>query len=171
LLKQAIPELSRVFLLYDAHSPEQLQATEVAAQSLGLELQSLELKNPPYDFDHAMGVAVRDRAQGLVVLSSPAFFRQRSQIVALTVKYRLPEIFLFRFFVEAGELMAYGANLFDMFRHGASYVDKILKGANPAELPVEQPTQFELVVNLKTAEALNLTLPPSILLQATEVIE
>ena len=124
-----------------------------------------------YDFDQAMGVAASSGAQALVVLSSPVFYRQRTQVVESTLKHRLPAIFLFRFFVEMGGLMAYGANLYDMYQHGASYVDKILKGATPAELPVEQPTQFELLVNLKTAEALGLTLPPSILLQADEVIQ
>ena len=171
LLKEIMPELGRVFALYDVHSADQLNATEVAARALGLELRSLELKNPPYDFDQAMAVAGQNQAQALVVLSSPVFYRQRDQVVESMLKHRLPAIFLFRFFVEAGGLIAYGANLYDMYRRGVTYVDNILKGANPVDLPMEQPTTFELVVNLKTAESLGLTLPPSILLQANDVIE
>lgn len=171
LLKEIMPELRRVFAIYDVHSADQLHETASAARALGVELRSLELKNPPYDFDQAMATAVHNQAQALVVLSSPVFYRQRHQVTESTLKHRLPAVFLFRFFVEAGGLIAYGANLYEMYRRGVSYVDNILKGADPVDLPMEQPTTFELVVNLKTAESLGLTLPPSILLQASEVIE
>lgn len=170
LLKEALPHLTRVFVLYDVHSADQLPATEAAAQSLGLQLQSLELRHPPYDFDSAMAAAVQARAEALVVLSSPLFYHYRTQVAALTVKHRLPAIFLFGFYVQAGGLMSYGVNMPNMYRDAATYVDKILKGANPADLPVEQPTAFELVINLKTAKQLDITIPPLVLYQATKVI-
>jgi putative ABC transport system substrate-binding protein len=114
--------------------------------------------------------AVQERAEALLVLMSPIFYGQRDRIAAVAAQYRLPTMFGVREFVEAGGLMAYGANLFDMGRRAADYVDKILKGAKPADLPVEQPTKFELVLNLKTAQTLGITLPPTLLLLADEVI-
>jgi ABC-type uncharacterized transport system substrate-binding protein len=171
LLKEALPQVTRLSALWDVHTADQLRAAEVAAQSLGIQLQSLELRNPPYDFEGAIGVAVRERAQALVVLSSANFLPKRAQIAELAVKHRLPAIFLFREYVEAGGLMAYGANLNDMYQRAASYVDRILKGTKPADLPVEQPTQFELVINLTTAKALGLTLPATFLYQADEVLK
>ena len=172
LLKTALPQLSRVVALHDSYTANQVPATASAAESLGLELSALELSTPPYDFDQAMAAALDREAQALIVLSSPAFFGQRQQAGAATVKYKLPAMFNFGYYAKAGGLMTYGVNLPDMFRYiAATHVDKILRGANPADLPVEQPTQFDLVINLKTAKALGLTLPPSILLQATEVIE
>jgi putative ABC transport system substrate-binding protein len=171
LLKVALPQVTRVSALWDAHTADQLRVAEAAAQALGLQLQSVELRHPPYDFVGAIGVAVRQQAQALVVLSSPHFAPQRAQIAALALKHRLPASFLFREYVEAGGLMSYGANQPAMYRHAATYVDKILKGAKPADLPVEQPIKFELVLNLKTAKALGLTMPPSLLLLADEVIQ
>lgn len=171
LLKEALPQLTRVAALWDAHTADQLRATETAAQPLGLQLHALELRHPPYDFEGAIGVAVRERVQALVVLSSPLFFLQRAQIAALAVKHRLPAIFLFREYVEAGGLMAYGANLHDMYRRAAYYVDRILQGTKPADLPAEQPTKFEFVLNLKTAKALGIAMPPSLLVLADEVIQ
>jgi putative tryptophan/tyrosine transport system substrate-binding protein len=171
LLKEALPQLTRVAALWDAHTADQLRATETAAQPLGLQVHALELRHPPYDFEGAIGVAVRERVQALVVLSSPLFFLQRAQIAALAVKHRLPAIFLFREYVEAGGLMAYGANLHDMYRRAAYYVDRILQGTRPADLPAEQPTKFEFVINLKTAKALGIAMPPSLLVLADEVIQ
>ena len=171
LLKEALPQLTRVAALWDAHTTDQLRATETAAQPLGLQLHALELRHPPYDFEGAIGVAVREGVQALVVLSSPLFFLQRAQIAALTGKHRLPAIFLFREYVEAGGLMAYGANLHDMYRRAAYYVDRILQGTKPADLPTEQPTKFEFVINLKTAKALGIAMPPSLLVLANEVIQ
>jgi putative ABC transport system substrate-binding protein len=170
LLKKALPQVTRVFALYDVHSADQLQATEAAAQSLGLQLQSLELRNPPYDFESAMAAAVLAHAEALMVLSSPVFYAQRTEVAESTVKHRLPAMFLFGFYAQAGGLMSYGVNIADMFRYAATYVDKIIKGANPADLPVEQPTKFEFVVNLKTAKVLGITIPPIVLYQATKVI-
>jgi len=171
LLKEALPQVTRVAALWDAYTADQWRATEAAAQSLGVQLQAVELRHPPYDFEGAMGIAVRERAQALVVLSSPLFLPQRAQVAELAVKHRLPAIFLFREYTEAGGLMAYGVNLHDMYRRAAYYVDRILQGATPADLPVEQPTKFELVINLKTAKALGMTMPPSLLVLADEVIQ
>lgn len=171
LLKKTLPKLTRVFVLYDAQSADQLTPTEAAARSLGLQLESLELRNPPYDFDRAMAAAVQARAEALVVLSSPVFYGQRTQVAAATVTYRLPAIFLFGYYAAAGGLMSYGASLRGMFEYAATYVDKILKGANPADLPVEQPNKFELVVNQKTAKQIGVTIPPVVLFQADKVIQ
>jgi putative ABC transport system substrate-binding protein len=170
LLKKALPQVSRVFVLYDAFSADQLPPTEAAAQSLGLPLQSLELRAPPYDFDRAIAAALQARAEALVVLSSPQFSSQRRELIAQTLTHRLPAMFLFSSYVEQGGLMSYGANLRALYRHAATYVDKILKGANPAELAMEQPTTFELVINLKTAKQLGVTFPPIVLYQADKVI-
>jgi putative tryptophan/tyrosine transport system substrate-binding protein len=138
---------------------------------LGVQVQAVELRHPPYDVADATASAVRERAQALVVLSSPLFGEQGPQLAALALQHRLPTIFQFRSYVEAGGLMAYGANLNAMMRRVASYVDKILKGAKPADLPVEQPTKFELIINLKTAKALGITIPPHLLVLADEVIQ
>jgi putative ABC transport system substrate-binding protein len=113
---------------------------------------------------------VSARADALMVMASPLFFSHRAQLVEFATKNRLPAMFFAREFVEAGGLMAYGPSLHEQFRRAATYVDKILKGAQPADLPVEQPTKFELIVNLKTAQALGLTIPPTLLFQADEVI-
>jgi putative ABC transport system substrate-binding protein len=171
LLKKALPQLSRVFAIYDTQSGDQVPSTEEAAKALGLQLQALELRHPPYDFDRAMAAAVQAQAQALVVLSSPLFYAHYKQIAALTIKHRLPAMFLFGFYAEAGGLMSYGVNMPDMYRSGATYVDQILKGANPADLPVEQPSKFELVINQKTAQRIGVTLPPLLLFQADKVIQ
>lgn len=172
LLKTALPELTRVVVLHDGHTANQLRPTTAAAEALGLTLGAVALDDPPYDFDRALDAARAMGAQALVVLSSPVFFGQRQQLVEATVKYKMPAVFHFGYYAKAGGLLAYGVDLPDMCRYvAATHVDRILRGADPADLPVEQPTQFELVVNLKTAESLGLTLPPSILLQASEVIE
>jgi len=171
LFKEVLPQVTRVSALWDVHTADQLRASEAAAQSLELQLHSVELRNPPDDdFEGAIGVAVRERAQALVVLSSPIFLSKRAEIAAVALKNHLPTIFLFREYVEAGGLMAYGANLSEMWRRAADYVAKIFKGAKPADLPVEQPMTFELVSNLKTAQALGLTIPLTLLFQADEVI-
>ncbi len=171
LLKKALPQVTRVFTIYDAQSADQLPSTEAAARSLGLQLQSLELRDPPYDYESAMSTAVQSQAEALVVLSSPLFYPHRKQIAVLTIKHRLPAMFLFGFYVKAGGLMSYGVNMPDMYRSGATYVDKILKGAKPANLPVEQPTKFELVINQKTAKQMGVTVSPVVLFQASEVIQ
>ena len=141
-----------------------------AAQKFGVELQFLGAGSPN-DFDRAFAAMSRGRADALMVFPSPMFYEEHRRIVALVAKHRLPAIYVFREAVEAGGLMAYGANIPDLFRRAATYVDKIVKGAKPADLPVEQPTRFELVVNLKTAKALGLTIPQSILIRADQVIQ
>ena len=156
-------------MLWDAFSGD-LFAVEAAAQVLGVQLQSLELRDPPYDFARAFDAAMQGHADALLFQSSPVFFRERVRLAELAVTHRLPTMFMIREYVDAGGLMSYGVNLDDMFQRGATYVAKILKGAKPADMPVEQPWQFELVINLKTAETLGLSIPPSILFQADEVI-
>jgi putative ABC transport system substrate-binding protein len=172
ILKEAVPNLSRVAALWHRDAPvgPYITETQAAAQALGLQLQSLEVRSPN-EFDQAFAAMTREHADALVVLSNPLFFGHRRQLAELAVKHRLPAIFLFREYVEAGGLMAYGANLNAMYRRAAYYVDRILKGTKPADLPVEQPVKFELVINLKTAQALDLTIPPTLLFQADEVIK
>ncbi len=174
LLKEIVPQLSRVAVLGDPSSPSHApgwRETESAARSLGVQVQSLEVRAPNPDFAGAFSAITRYRADALLTLSQPLIRVYREQIVDFTVKRRMPAIFHTRAFVEAGGLMSYAADVIDLYRRAATHVDKILKGAKPADLPVEQPTKFNLVVNLKTAKALGVTLPRSILLRATEVIE
>jgi putative ABC transport system substrate-binding protein len=173
LLQEAVPKLSHVAVLWDPANPSStlgFKETQTAAHALGLPLQSLEVQGPD-EFDQAFAAMTREHADALVVLSNPLFFSHRSQLAELAVKHRLPAIFLFREYVEAGGLMAYGANLNAMYRRAAYYVDRILRGTKPADLPVEQPVKFELVINLKTAQALDLTIPPTLLFRADEVIK
>jgi putative tryptophan/tyrosine transport system substrate-binding protein len=172
LLKEVVPTVSRVALLRNPDNPADtaiLREAEAAAQALGVRLQTLEARNPP-EIDSAFAAMTRERAGALLILPDSVFLSQRSQIAELAVKRRLPSIRQSRAFPEAGGLMSYGANYPDLSRRAATFVDKILKGAKPADLPVEQPTKFELVLNLKTAEALGLTLSPTLLFQADEVI-
>jgi len=147
-----------------------LKAAEVAARALGLRLQFLEARGPD-DFDRAFSDMTRARADALTVLPSNMFTNERRRLVDLAAKNRLPAVYPWREGVDAGGLMAYGANFADLYRRAATYVDKILKGTKPADLPVEQPAKFELVINLKTAKALGLTIPQSLLLQADQIIE
>jgi len=173
LLQEAVPTLSHVAVLWNPDVPVStlgFKETQTAAHALGLQLQSLEVRGPD-EFDQAFAAMTSEHADALVVLSNPLFFEHRRQLAELAVKHRLPAIFLFREYVEAGGLMAYGANLNDMWRRAASYMDRILKGTKPADLPVEQPVKFALVINLKTAKALGVTIPPTLLFQADEVIQ
>ena len=149
---------------------DMLKRAEVAAQALGVRLQFLEARGPA-DFDRAFSEMTRARADVLTVLTSSMLFGERRRLVGLAAKNRLPAVYPWREGVDAGGLMAYGPDLGDLLRRVATYVDKILKGAKPADLPVEQPTKFELAINLKTAKALGLTIPQSLLLRADEVIQ
>ena len=171
LLKEALPATTRVAVFWDTFATDQLRAAEATARSLGLQLQLLELRSPPYDYASALGKAARGRAEALLGLAFPLMYRDRNEVAAAVLKTRLPGMFPFREVAEAGGLMAYGANLSEMYRSAAVYVVKILKGAKPADLPIEQPTKFVLVINLKTAKALGLTIPPSLLARADQVIE
>jgi putative ABC transport system substrate-binding protein len=176
VLTQAVPGVSRVAILWEPGSmPERTQKdirreADVAAQMLGVRLQVVEVRDPG-DFDKAFSDMTRERAGAVTVMGSTMIIDQRRRLVDLAAKHRLPALYTWRWFVDAGGLMAYGPNVADIFRRTANYVDKILKGANPADLPVEQPTKFELVINLKTAKVLGLTIPPSLLARADQVIE
>ena len=173
LLKEAIPRIARIALLANMSSPasaHQWRQIEGAARSLGLEPQLLDVRAPA-DFARAFDTAIKQRADAIIVANDTLTQNNFKRIVDLSAKHRRPSIFASREFVDAGGLMAYGPGFKDLYRRAATYVDKILKGAKPADLPVEQPTKFELVINLKTAKALGLTIPPSLLARADQVIE
>jgi ABC-type uncharacterized transport system substrate-binding protein len=177
LLTQAVPGVSHVAVLWqpggglgERTEKDMLKGAEVAARALGVRLQFLEARGPD-EFDKAFSEMTRARAGALTVLPSNMFTNERRRLVDLAAKNRLPAVYPWREGVDAGGLMAYGPDLADLFRRAATYVDKILKGAKPGDLPVEQPTKFELLINLKTAKALGLTIPQSLLLRADQVIE
>jgi putative ABC transport system substrate-binding protein len=176
LLKEAIPGVARVAALWhpgaygDRTMTEMSKETEAAGQKLGVQLQLLEARSAS-DFGQAFSAMMRERARALVVLPSPMFYGEHQRIVDLALTNRLPAIFAFREAADAGALMSYGANLSDLFRRGAIQADKILRGAKPDDLPVEQPTKFEFIINLKTAKTLGLTIPKSLLLRADQVLE
>jgi putative ABC transport system substrate-binding protein len=174
LLREAVPGLSRVAALWNPDVRGALldyKETEGAARLLRLELQSVEVSRAE-DLDRAFSAVTKQRAQALVLPgANPVGFINRGKIATFAQRNRLPSMYPTREYVEAGGLMSYGPSLPDLFRRAATYVDKILKGAKPADLPVEQPTKFELVLNLKTAKALGLTIPPSLLQRADHVIE
>src|SRR5262245_23793700 len=175
LLKQTVPRATRVAVLWQPGGMgdtdnEVLKQADVAARALGVRLQLVEARGPA-DIDRAFSEMTRARADALTVLSTPMFGSERRRLVDLAAKNRLPTMFSFRGYVDAGGLMSYRSNLPDLSRRAAVYVGKILKGAKPADLPVEQPTKFEFVLNLKTAKALGLTIPPSVLARADQVVE
>jgi putative ABC transport system substrate-binding protein len=173
LLKEALPKLSRVAVLWNPDNPGHgpaLEAAEAAARILRLQLHPVEFQGPD-DFVSAFQSAARERAGALMALDDPLTFGHAEQIVRLAASSRLPTIHGFRESAEAGGFVAYGPSLPDLWRRAAGYVDKLLKGARPAQLPVEQPIKFELLVNLKTAKALGLTIPRSILFRADEVLQ
>jgi putative ABC transport system substrate-binding protein len=173
ILKQAVPRAARVAVLWNtayqgkAAEFRDMQATAVA---LKVTLQSFEVRGPG-DFDRALSIIGRNRPDAMVAFSDPLTISHRQQIIEYTTKLHLPMISELGEFAKAGALMSYGASLADLLRRAAGHVDKILRGAKPADLPVEQPTKFELVINLKTAKALGLTIPPSLLARADEVIQ
>jgi putative ABC transport system substrate-binding protein len=172
LLGQVVRTMSRVAILMNPDNPVTtvfLEETRIAAQKLGAQLQLLEARNPR-EIEQVLDAAAGERAAGLIVFDDPVLWSHRKQVVALAAKRRLPAMYGFREFVDEGGLMSYGPDRVDHYRRTAVYVDKILKGAKPGDLPVEQPTKFELVINLKTAKTLGLTIPPSLLLRADEVI-
>ena len=173
LLKEAIPRIARIALLANMSSPasaSQWRQIEGAARSLGLEPQLLDLRAPE-EFARVFDNAIKQRADAILVANDTLTQTNLRRIVDLSAKHRLPSIFASREFVDAGGLMAYGPNFTDLYRRAATYVDKILKGSKPADLPIEQPTKFDLVINLKTAKALGLTIPPSLLARTDQVIE
>jgi putative ABC transport system substrate-binding protein len=176
LLKDALPKLSRVAALWhrDAYGArtmsEMLETTEVAAQALRLQYQPVGVRGPA-ELDSAFFAMIHQDAEAVLIFPSPMFYVERRRIADLALRYRLPSMFIDREFVQVGGFIAYGASLTDLFRRSAIYVDKILKGAKPADLPVEQPTEFDLAINLKTAKALGLEISPQLLARADEVIE
>jgi putative tryptophan/tyrosine transport system substrate-binding protein len=171
LLVQAFPDNNSIAALWEPASVEQFDAAQRTAQSLHVELRSHKVENPPFDFDEALKGIAQDGSRMLLVLSGPSFAAQRGHIADLAIQYHLPTMFTFRFYVEAGGLMSYGIDTVPIVRRAASFVAKILRGAKPSDLPVEQPTNFEFVLNLKTAKAIGVSVPTSILLRADEVIE
>ena len=174
LLKEASPRISRVAIIWSARDQKQsMKEVEAAGQALGVQIQSLVVQRGLRDPESVFSAISRESPDGLIVGPSGLTLSpsRRARVIEFTAKRRLPTIYHQSRFVKAGGLMSYGVKVHDMFRRAATYVDKILKGANPAELPVEQPTEFELVINLKTAKQLGITIPPSLLLQATKVIK
>jgi putative tryptophan/tyrosine transport system substrate-binding protein len=176
LLKEALPGVSRVAALWhpgaygERTMSAMVQETEAAARTLGMHLQLVEVRGPD-EFDRAFATITSAHADALLVLPSAMLFNERRRLVDLAARHRLPAMYQLGEFVELGGLMAYGASITDLVRRSATHVDKILKGATPADLPVEQPTKFELGINLKTAKALGLTMPPTLLFQADKVIQ
>jgi putative ABC transport system substrate-binding protein len=173
LLKEVVPKVSRVALLRHPDNPAsaaQLREAEAAAQALGVRLQTLEARSPQ-EIDGAFAAMTRERAGALLVIPDTLFWSQRRQIAELAVKRRLPSMRMGEAYAEAGGLMSYGPSYLDLERRAATFVDKILKGANPADLPVAQPTKFELVINLKTAKAIGLTIPQPLLQRADQIID
>jgi putative tryptophan/tyrosine transport system substrate-binding protein len=173
LLKEIVPNLSRVAVLGTSTVPgneQTLKETELAARAFGVKLQYLEIQNPQ-DIENVFRAASKGRAGAVLVLSSPVATSQRAQIAEIAAKSRLPAIYPQSDHIDAGGLMFYGPSIADLYRRAATYVDKILKGAKPAELPVEQPMKFELIINLKAANKIGLTIPPNVLVRADRVIK
>lgn len=173
ILKEVLPSLSRTAVLWNAANPALAypwKESQIAANSLGLKLESLEVRKPE-DIDLAFKAVVQDQPDALIVLQDALTLQHRKEIIEFAAQRRLPGMFVAREWVLAGGLMSYGENLAEMYCRGAYFVDKILKGAKPADLPVEQVTKFELVLNLKTAKAMGWTIPPAIVATADEVIE
>ncbi len=171
LLKEALPEVTRVAVLREAvGGASSIQATGTTARALRVHLQIFELRDPN-ELPTVFAAMAKERIEALTVLPGPMITSQMARIVELTSRARLPAVFPEALFVEAGGMMSYGPNVAEMYRRAAGYVDRILKGVKPSNLPVEQPTKFELVINLKTAKALGLTIPPSVLARADEIIQ
>jgi putative ABC transport system substrate-binding protein len=173
LLKELLPRLARVAVLWNAANPYSanvFKETQGAGRTLRIEVQSLEARAPD-DFDGAFEAARKQRPDAMITVEDPLTVTYRTRIADFAIGQQLPSLSGVREFVAAGGLISYGANLADLARRAAGYVDKILKGANPADLPVQQPTKFDLVINLTTAKALSLTIPPTLLARADELIE
>ena len=174
LLKEAVPKLARVAVLYDPATPASVREVKevlpVAARALGLTIQPWEVRDAD-DFEKVFAALNKERPDGLYVPGGPLMSANEKRIVGFALKSRLPSMYSSREAVDAGGLMSYGADLADSYRRVAYYVDRILKGAKPADLPVEQPTKFELVINLKTAKQIGLTIPPEVLARADKVIK
>jgi putative ABC transport system substrate-binding protein len=173
LLKEIVPRLSRLVVLGELNNPgnaQTLKETELAAVGFGVHLQVLDVRDPK-DIENGFQAASKGHADAVLVLGGPVATSQRGHIAELAAKSRLPAIYPQSDYMDAGGLMFYGPSISDLFHRAATYVDKILKGAKPADLPVEQPTKFELIINLKAAKQIGLTIPPNVLVRADKVIK
>lgn len=170
LLKETLPSATRVAVLFDASTRDQFHAAELAAKKLGITLLPHEMRGSPYDFEAALRAAASGKAQGVLALTSGAFFDLRDQMIGIARRHGLPVVANPNY-AEAGALISFGASFSHMYARAAEYVDRILKGAKPADLPVEQPTHYELILNMKTAKALGIKFPDAIMLRSTKVIE
>ena len=173
MMTEALPQVRRIGILWNPTTPSHsraLQAIDAAAEKLGLELREVPAGTLE-EFEPALAMMTQESVGGFLTVASPLFLGARELLATLALKHRLPGMFSFREQVVAGGLMSYGADQFDLYRRAAVYIDKILKGAKPTDLPVEQASKYELVINLKTAKALNVEIPPTLLARADEVIE
>jgi putative ABC transport system substrate-binding protein len=171
LIKDGFPDSPAATMFWDRLSADQWEAARSTAATLGLQLSGIELREPPYDYDAALDQAPLDHRRMLIVATSPFFFRDRARLADFALRHRILSMFVFREWVDAGGLLCYGPSVTALFARVAEFVDRIARGAKPADLPIEQPTKFEMVVNLKTAKAIGIDLPTAILLRADEVIE
>jgi ABC-type uncharacterized transport system substrate-binding protein len=171
LIKDDFPNRPAATMFWDQLSSDQWEAARSTAGALGLQLSGIELRGAPYDYEAALGQAPPDHRGMLIVPTSPFFFRDRARLAEFALRHRILSMFVFREWVDAGGLLCYGPSITALFGRVAEFVDRIARGAKPADLPIEQPTKFEMVVNLKTAKAIGIDLPTSILLRADEVIE
>jgi len=171
LIKDAFPDRPAATMFWDRLSADQWQAARSAAATLGLQLSGIELRELPYDYDASLSQAPLDHRGMLIVPTSPFFFRDRARLADFALRHRILSMFVFREWVDAGGLLCYGPSITALFERVAEFVDRIARGAKPADLPIEQPTKFEMVVNLKTARAIGIDLPTAILLRADDVIE
>ena len=173
ILKEVLPNVSRVAVLWNAANPYSalvFRETETSAQRLRINVQSLEVRGPG-DFDSVLTASIGQGAEAIIAVEDPLTHGQRKLIADFSVKNRLPTMYGLREGAESGVLLTYGASFRDLWQRAAGYVDKILRGSKPGDLPIQQPTKFELVINLKTAKALDLTVPPTLLARADEVME
>jgi putative tryptophan/tyrosine transport system substrate-binding protein len=171
VMKESFPSMGAATVFWDHLSADQWEAIRDITGPMGVRLAGIELRNQPYDYESAIAQAPSDHRRFLILTASPVFFRDRDRIAESTIRHKVASMTPFRGWVDAGCLMSYGAGLDPLFRRVAEYVDRLAKGAKPTDLPVEQPTKFELVINLKTARTLGLDLPPTLLARADEVIE
>jgi putative ABC transport system substrate-binding protein len=171
LLKDGFPDMKAATVFWDRLSSDQWDAARDAGAKLGLRLAGVELGDPPYDFDRALAEAPADHRKNLLVMTSPFFFRDRARLADLALRNRAASMFSFREWVDEGGLLSYGPSFTGMYRRAAEYVNRIARGAKTTDLPIEQPTKFELIVNRKTARAIGIEVPTALLLRADEVIE
>jgi putative tryptophan/tyrosine transport system substrate-binding protein len=171
VLQDAFPDLTAALAFWDAQSADQWRATEQGAQKLAFKLAGIEFKDEPYNYEQALAQSPPDHRGALIVMTSPTFQHDHMRIAQFAIAHRIRTMSPTREFVDGGCLLSYGANLASMYARAADYVDRIVKGANPADIPIEQPTKFELVINQKTAKALGISVPPTLVARADDVIE